>query len=106
MIYFGSTSRGVKLHYRGITRFRNIKLGVSGQYRTILKKKNMGQNRFKKLSKFQKFQSSNFTFTRWNKEKINGVPPDITYSKFERTMLQKMKILDKFTLKKMWIKQL
>ena len=45
--------------YCGITRFRNVKLGALRQYqhtKTILKKKNMGQNRFKKLSKFQKFQ--------------------------------------------------
>ena len=42
-----------------MTRFRNVKLAVFRQYRntkTILKKKNMGQNRFKKRSNFQKFQ--------------------------------------------------
>ena len=41
-----------------MTRFRNVKLGVFRQYqntKTILKKKNMGDNHFKKLSKFQKF---------------------------------------------------
>ena len=37
--------------------------------KTILKKKNMRQNRFKKLSKFQKFQLSNFTLTWSNKGK-------------------------------------
>ena len=40
----------------------------------------MGQNRFKKLSKFQKFKSSNFCLTWSNKEKIKSVRPDITYS--------------------------
>ena len=43
---------------RGMTRFRNVRSGVFRQYqntKTVLKKKNMGQNRFKKLSKFQKF---------------------------------------------------
>ena len=42
-----------------MTRFRDVKLGVFRQCqntRTILKKRNMGQNRFKKRSKFQKFQ--------------------------------------------------
>ena len=49
-----------------MTRFWNVEFGVFGQYqntKTILKKKNMRQNRFKKLSKFQKFQISNFTLT-------------------------------------------
>ena len=49
-----------------MTRFRNIKLDAFGQYqnaKTILKKENVGLNRFNKLSKFQKFQSSNFTLT-------------------------------------------
>ena len=39
-----------KTSYCGMTRFRNVKLGVSGQYqstKTILKRKNMGQNHFK-----------------------------------------------------------
>ena len=44
----------------------------------------MGQNRFKKLSKFQKFQLSNFTLTWSNEGKINRL--DMTYSK---TYLQK-----------------
>ena len=38
-----------------MARFRNVELGVFRRYQnteTILKKKNMGQNRFKKLSKF------------------------------------------------------
>ena len=52
----------------------------------------MGQNSFKKLSKSQKVQLSNFTLTWSNERKMNSVPPDITYSQ-ER--LQKMKILDK-----------
>ena len=49
-----------------MTRFRNVKLGVFRQYqniKTILKKKNMGQNCSMKLSKFQKFHLINFTLT-------------------------------------------
>ena len=44
--------------YCGTTRFRNVKLGVLDNIKTktILKNENIGQNRFKKLSKFQKFQ--------------------------------------------------
>ena len=41
-----------------MARFRNVKLGDFRQYqntRTILEKKNIGQNPFKKRSKFQKF---------------------------------------------------
>ena len=41
----------------------------------------MEQNHFKKLSKFQKFQLSNFTLTWSNEGKMNGIPPDMTYSK-------------------------
>ena len=55
-----------KILHCGMTRFRNIKLGVFRQYqntRNILNKKNMGQNHFKKLSKFEKFRLSNFTLT-------------------------------------------
>ena len=66
------------------TRFRNVKLGVFRQYQNtkiILKKKNMRQNRFKKLSKFQKFQLSSFTLTWSNERKMNNVRPDMTYSK-------------------------
>ena len=83
-----------------MTRFRNVKLGVLRQYqntRTILKKKNMGQNRSKKRSKFQKFQLSNFTLTWSNEGKVNSVRPYITYSK---ELKQKMKVLDKLALKK------
>ena len=79
--------------------FRNVKLGVFRQYqntRTILKKKNMGQNRFKKLSKFQKFQLTDFTLTWSNDGKMNSVRPDMTYSK---ELQQKMKMLDKLILK-------
>ena len=46
-----------EIHY-GMTRFRNVKLGVFRQNqntKTILKKKNTGENHSKKLSKFQKF---------------------------------------------------
>ena len=56
----------------------------------------MGQNRFKKLSKFQKFQLSKFTLTRSNEGKMNNVRPDMTYSK---ELQQKMKMLNKLTLK-------
>ena len=56
----------------------------------------MGQNRFKKLSKFQKFQSSNFTLTWSNEGKMNSLRLDMAYSK---ELQQKMKILDKLTLK-------
>ena len=67
-----------------MTRFRNIKLGVFRQYqkkRTILKKKDMEQNRLKKRSKFEKFQLTNFTLTWSNKGKVNSVQLYMTYSK-------------------------
>ena len=67
-----------------MTRFRNVKLGVFRQYqhtKTILKKKNTRRNRFKKSSKFQKFQLNNFTLTWSNKGKVNSVRPGMTYSK-------------------------
>ena len=41
----------------------------------------MGQNRFKNLSKLEKFQLSNSTSTWPNEGKMNGVPPNMTYSK-------------------------
>ena len=47
-----------KILYCVMTRFRNVKLGDFTQYqntKAILKKKNTGQNCFKKLSKFQRF---------------------------------------------------
>ena len=56
----------------------------------------MGQNRFKKLSKFQKFQLSNFILTWSNEGKVNRVRPYVTYLK---ELQQKMKILDKLVLK-------
>ena len=56
----------------------------------------MGQNRFKELRKFQKFQLSNFTLTWSNEGKMNSVWPDMTYSK---ELQQKMKMLDKLILK-------
>ena len=62
----------------------------------FLKRKNMGQNRFKELRKFQKFQLSNFTLTWSNEGKMNSVWPDMTYSK---ELQQKMKMLDKRILK-------
>ena len=56
----------------------------------------MGHNRFKKRSKFQIFQLSNFTLTWSNEGKVNSVWPDINYSK---ELQQKMKMLDKLVLK-------
>ena len=67
--------------YCGMTRFRNVKLGVFRQYqktKAILKKKNMGQNCSMKLSKFQKFHLSNFTLTWSNQGKMNSVRLDMT----------------------------
>ena len=53
----------------------------------------MGKHRFKKRSKFQKFQLNNFTFIRPNERKVNSVRPDMTYSK---ELEQKNIMLDKF----------
>ena len=91
--------------YCRMTRFKNVKLGDFRQYqntRTILKKKNMWQNRFMKRSKFQKFQLCNFTLTWSNEEKVNSVLPYMTYWK---ELQQKMKMLNKLVLKRIWIKQ-
>ena len=88
-----------------MTRFRNVKLGDFRLYqntRTILKEENMGQNCFRKRSRFQKFQLSNFTLTWSNERKVNSVQPYMTYSKELR---QKMKMLDKLALKNILIKQ-
>ena len=85
--------------YCGMTRFRNVNLDVLRQYqntKTILKKKNMGQNGFKKISKFQKFQLSNFTLTWSNKVKMKSVRLNMTYSK---ELQQKIQMLDKLILK-------
>ena len=82
-----------------MARFRNVKLGDFRQYqntRTILEKKNIGQNPFKKRSKFQKFRLSNFPLTWSNEGKVNSVQPYMTYSK---ELQQKMKMLDKLVLK-------
>ena len=76
---FSKSQKFDEILYSGITRFRNVKLVVFRQYqstKTISKKKNMGQNRFKKLSKFQKFQLSDFTLT-WP----DTVRSDVIYSK-------------------------
>ena len=56
----------------------------------------MAQNRFKKLSKLQKFQLSKFTLNWSNKLKMNSVRPNMTYSK---ELQQKIKILDKLISK-------
>ena len=67
--------------YCGMTRFRNVNLDVLRQYqntKTILKKKNMGQNCFNKFSKFQKFQLNNFTLTWPSKGKVNSIWLDMT----------------------------
>ena len=52
----------------------------------------MGQNRFKKLSIFQKFQLSNFTLTWSNEGEMNSLRFDLTYS---IELPQKIKMLDK-----------
>ena len=57
----------------------------------------MGQNRFKKLSRFQNFQLNNFTLTWLSEEKTNSVWFDMTYSK---ELQQKMKMLHKLIFKK------
>ena len=62
----------------------------------------MGQNHFKKRSKFQKFQLSNFTLTWSNEGKVNSVRLGITYSK---ELQQKMNILDKLIFINISIKQ-
>ena len=62
----------------------------------------MGQNRFKKLSKFQKFQLSNFTLTWSNKGKMNSLRLDMTYLK---ELEQKMKMFGKVILKNLLITQ-
>ena len=43
-------------------------------------KKYMGENGFKKLSKFPSFLLSKFTLTRSNEGKMNSVRFDMTYS--------------------------
>ena len=71
----------------------SLSVYIQCQYtRAILKKKNMGWNRFEKLSKFQEFQLSDFTLTCSNEGKVNSIWPDMTYSK---ELQQKMKMLDK-----------
>ena len=70
--------------------------------KTILKNKNMGQNCFKKLWKFEKFQLSNFTLTWSNEGKINSVLLDMTLSK---ELQQKVRMLDKLILKNICITQ-
>ena len=62
----------------------------------------MGQNRFKKLSKFQKSQLSNFTLTWSNKGKMNSLRLDMTYLK---ELEQKMKMFGKVILKNLLIAQ-
>ena len=56
----------------------------------------MLQNCFKKLSKSQKFQLSNFTVSQSNEGKMNSIWLDMTYSK---ELQQKIKMLDKRILK-------
>ena len=86
-------------------KYYKVNLRVFRQYqgtRTIFKEKNKGQNGFKKRSKFQKLQFSNFTLTWSNEGKVNGARPYMTYSK---ELQQKMKMLDKLVLKNICIKQ-
>ena len=79
-----------------MTRFWNVILGVFRQYqntKTILEKKNMGQNCFKKYSKFQKFQLRSFTLTWSNNEKVNDL------LKKKKNYSKKMNMLNKLILK-------
>ena len=62
----------------------------------------MGQNRFKKLSIFQKFQLSNFTLTWSNEGEMNSLRFDLTYS---IELPQKIKMLDKLILGNILITQ-
>ena len=55
-----------------------------------------GQNRFKKVSKFQIFQLSNFSLTWLNEGKMNSIPLDMSSSK---ELKQKMKASDKLIFK-------
>ena len=82
-----------------MTKFWKVKLGVFRQYqntKTILKVKNMAENHFKKFSKFQKFQLSNFNLIWSNEGKMNSLRVDMTYSK---ELQQNMQMLDKLILK-------
>ena len=62
----------------------------------------MGQNRFKKLSIFQKLQLSNFTLTWSNEGEMNSLRFDLTYS---IELPQKIKMLDKLILGNILITQ-
>ena len=55
-----------------------------------------GQNRFKKVSKLQIFQLSNFSLTWLNEGKMNSIPLDMSSSK---ELKQKMKTSDKLIFK-------
>ena len=80
-----------------MTRFSNLNyvfLDIIKRQKLFSKKKNMRQNRFMKLSKFQKFQLSTFNLTWSNEGKMNDLLPDMTYSK---KLLRKMKTQDKLS---------
>ena len=62
----------------------------------------MGQNRFKKLSIFQKLQLGNFTLTWSNEGEMNSLQFDLTYS---IELPQKIKMLDKLILGNILITQ-
>ena len=67
------------------------------KHKNYFKKEKHGKkNRFKKLSKYQKFQFSNFTLTWSNERKMNSVRHDVIYSE---ELQQKMEMLDKRILK-------
>ena len=78
--------------YCGMTRFRNIKLGVFRQYqnKNYFKNEKYWENRFKKLLKVQKFWLSNLTLTELNEGNKNSLKLDMSYSK---ELEQKMKML-------------
>ena len=80
-----------EIAYWGMTRFRNAKLKNTISKQKIYSK-NMEQDRFRKLSKFQKFQFSNVTLACPNQGKMSGIPSHTTYPK---ELHRKMKILDK-----------
>ena len=73
-----------EISYWGMTRFRNAKLKNTISKQKIYSK-NMEQDRFRKLSKFQKFQFSNFTLP-WSNQGKRTYPKELH---------RKMKILDK-----------
>ena len=70
-----------EIFYCGLTRLRNTNLEcfyIMSVHKNHFKKQKYGTELFKKHSKFQKFQLSNFTLTWSNEGKMNSVRPDLT----------------------------